>query len=151
MPTLKTREPATEQPTPEVARPSRHQSRTFIARHPRLIQSSILLTLTGGTALYLLVMLFRGAWAEHKDNFSVLRAIATLELTRQEALSIEDDGQRVVTRSYTTLEPYLAADGWKWSNRFGSTLTFGKQDQYLIASCTPYSPLYLICDLSEIP
>jgi hypothetical protein len=36
-------------------------------------------------------------------------------------------------------------------NRFGSTITYGQQDQRLIASCSPYSPLYVICDLSEIP
>ena len=74
-----------------------------------------------------------------------------MELGRNSALEIDENPQRVVTRSFTSLEPYVTNDNWEWHNRFGSTITYTKPDRWLIASCSPYSPLYLVCDLSEVP
>ncbi len=122
-----------------------------IARHPRIIQSVILLLLFSGTGIFLLYSLFKGAWSPHQDNVGVLRTILRMELSQESARAIEEDPQQIVTRSYQSLEPHVANDGWVWINRFGSTITYGKQDQRLIASCSAYSPLYLICSLSEIP
>ena len=123
----------------------------MLARHPRLAQSFGLLTLTTGTGLFLLYLLFRGAWSAHQDNLSVLHTIFKMETQRESTLAISEDPQQVVTRSYDTLEPHVGADDWVWINRFGSTITYGKQEQRLIASCSPYSPLYMVCSLSEIP
>jgi hypothetical protein len=129
-----------------------HKLRNRILAQPRLIQLAIALMLLGGTSALLLYILFRGAWPQHQDNKVILSSILKMELGRDSSRVIdENDAQRVVTRSFSTLESYLAADGWTWINRFGSTITYGKQNQRLIASCSPYSPLYTICDLSEIP
>lgn len=126
--------------------------RTGISAHPRLLQLAILLMLMGSTSAVLLYFLFRGAWPNHPDNVAILGSILKMELGREDSRAIhEDNAQRVVTRTFSTLERYVEADGWTWMNRFGSTTTYGQQDQRLIASCSPYSPLYVICDLSEIP
>jgi hypothetical protein len=126
--------------------------RTGVAAHPRLLQVAILLLLMGSTSAMLLYFLFRGAWPNHPDNVAILGSILKMELGREDSRAIhEDNAQRVVTRTFSTLERYVEADGWTWMNRFGSTITYGQQDQRLIASCSPYSPLYVICDLSEIP
>ncbi|MEL7332360.1 MAG: hypothetical protein AAFN12_08920 [Cyanobacteria bacterium J06560_2] len=122
-----------------------------IARHPRLTQAAILLTLTTSAGLFLLYTLFKDAWSPHQDNLSVLQTIFQMETNRESTLAIDDNPQLVVTRSYQSLEPHVETDGWVWINRFGSTITYGKQDQRLIASCSPYSPLYMVCSLSEIP
>ena len=74
-----------------------------------------------------------------------------MEVGRESTHPIDNDPQKVVTRSFTSLEPHVAEDDWEWRNRFGSTITYQKQDRWLIASCSPYSPLYLVCDLSEVP
>ncbi len=123
-----------------------------IARHPRLIQFVVLLILLTGTSSFLLYNLFSGAWSPEKDNKAILQTIFAMEAERKDALPIDGDSpQQIVTRSYADLEPYVEADGWTWINRFGSTITYGRQDQRLIASCSAYSPLYLVCNLSEIP
>lgn len=122
-----------------------------ITRHPRITTTALLLILASGTGIVLLCLLFKGAWSGHRDNVAVLQTILKMELEREDTLAINDDAQQVVTRTYLTLEPHVAQDDWTWINRFGSTITYGKQDQRLIASCSAYSPLYLICDLSEIP
>ncbi len=153
------REAAANQPSAEpaiaatVAKPSRWRKlRTGISKHPRLIQLAVLLLLLGGTSAVSLYCLFKGAWPKHQDNVAILGSILKMELSRENSRAIDDNNtQRVVTRSFASLEEYVEADGWKWLNRFGSTMTYGKQEQRLIASCSPYSPLYVICDLSEIP
>ncbi len=126
-----------------------------IVRHPVLIQIALLLILAGGASCFLLYSLFKGAWSPEKDNLSILKTIFKMEVSRKSTLAIEQDPQQVVTRSYQSLEPYVATEDWIWINRFGSTSTYGKQDgnrdQRLIASCSAYSPLYLVCSLSEIP
>lgn len=123
-----------------------------IARHPRITTTALLLALASGTGIVLLCLLFKGAWSGHQDNVGILHTLLKMELAREDTLAInDDDTQQVITRTYLTLEPYVAQDDWTWINRFGSTITYGKQDQRLIASCSAYSPLYLICDLSEIP
>ena len=120
-------------------------------RHPRLAQTAILLVLATGTGAFLLFSLFRGAWSPHQNNIGVLTTIFKMELNREDTRIIEENPQQVITRSYRSLEPYVANDDWVWINRFGSTITYGRKDQRLIASCSAYSPLYLICNLSEIP
>ncbi|MEL6604233.1 MAG: hypothetical protein AAFP20_13520 [Cyanobacteria bacterium J06614_10] len=149
---LKEREPDTAVVTTPAVRPKASRLRKVgaaIARHPRLIQAAVLLTLASGVGVFLLCLLFKEAWSPEKDNVTVLRTIFKMEIERRDTLPITD--AQVVTRSYETLDPYVGEEGWTWVNRFGSTLTYGKQDQRLIASCSPYSPLYLICSLSEIP
>ncbi|MEL6814232.1 MAG: hypothetical protein AAFP03_05375 [Cyanobacteria bacterium J06598_3] len=122
-----------------------------IARHPRITTTALLFTLASGTGVVLLCLLFKGAWSGHRDNVSILRTIWEMEVAREDTLAINDNTQQVVTRTYLTLEAQVAQDDWTWINRFGSTITYGKQNQRLIASCSAYSPLYLVCDLSEIP
>ncbi len=122
-----------------------------MARHSTLIQIALSLVLVSGTGCFLLYLLFRGAWSPDKDNVSILRTIFKMEVSRKNTLTLEGDPQQVVTRSYQSLEPYVAAENWIWINRFGDTVTYGKQDQRLIASCSAYSPLYLVCNLGEIP
>ncbi len=143
--------PALHPPTP--AKHSHWRKlRMGVASHPRLIQLTVLLILLSATSTVLLYDLFKGAWPQHQDNADILGSILKMELGRESSRAIhEDNAQRVVTRSFSTLESYVEADGWKWLNRVGSTMTYGKQEQRLIASCSPYSPLYVICDLSEIP
>ena len=155
MPTLKTREPATKLSPAQIAsivsKPGRlRRLCNFAGRHSTLTQIVTFLAAASGTSLVLVCFLFRGAWSEHKDNFAILNAIFKMEASRESSLAIGDSEQRVVTRTFSTLEPHLEADGWQWINRFGSTITYGKQDQRLIASCSPYSPLYIVCDFSEI-
>jgi hypothetical protein len=128
-----------------------YRFRAGVARRPWLLQVPLLLLVISGTGLFLMHSLFKGAWSQHRDNFAILRTIFVMELSRDDALALKGDSQQVITRAYGSLEPYLATDGWVWINRFGSTITYGREDQRLIASCSPYSPLYLICDLSEIP
>ena len=125
--------------------------RMTVARHPRLVQFGFLSAIATGTACFLLYSLFKDAWSPDQNNLAILQTIFKMELNRDSAQPIEGDPQRVVTRSFTSLEPYVAQEDWQWRNRFGSTTTYQKQDRWLIASCSPYSPLYLICDLSEIP
>ncbi len=157
MPTLKTREPATDlspakQDLAVATKPSKlRKIRNGITHHPRLVQVAIFLTLISGTGLVMLYFLFRGAWPKHEDNTAILNSILKMELNRENIQTIDGDNQRVITRTFSSLEPAVEADGWTWINRFGSTITYGKQDRRLIASCSPYSPLYIICDLSEIP
>ncbi|MGC1217184.1 MAG: hypothetical protein WA783_18925 [Phormidesmis sp.] len=126
-----------------------------VSRHPVLVQIAVLLVLTSGAGCFLLYSLFKGAWSPEKDNLSILSSILKMEIARKSALAIDGNSQQVVTRSYQSLEPYVATEDWVWINRFGSTSTYGKQDgkqdQRLIASCSAYSPLYLVCNLSEIP
>ena len=132
-----------------------------IARHPKITQVVVLLLLVSGTGIFLLYLLFRDAWSPEQDNIGVLRTIWRMELARKSTLAIEEAAQaenfpaqmpqQVVTRSYQTLETEVDSDGWVWINRFGSTITYGKQEQRMIASCSPYSALYLVCTLSEIP
>ncbi len=145
--------PETALPIVTADRPSRlRRMGSAIARHPRLIQSVVLLILLAGTSSFLLYSLFRGAWSPEKDNKAILQTIFAMETERKDALPIDQNSpQQIVTRSYADLEPYVEADGWTWINRFGSTITYGRQDQRLIASCSAYSPLYLVCNLSEIP
>ncbi|MEL7143131.1 MAG: hypothetical protein AAGL08_13030 [Cyanobacteria bacterium J06573_11] len=123
----------------------------FVARHPRWVQAFLLLALTSGTGCFLLYSLFKGAWTPERDNLTILQTIFKMELERDSTRRIDGDPQQVVTRSYQSLEPYLEEDGWVWVNRFGSTITYGNQNKRLIASCSPYSPLYMVCSLSEIP
>ena len=125
--------------------------RMTVARHPRLVQFGFLSAIATGTACFLLYSLFKGAWSPDQNNFAILQTIFKMELSRDSTRPIEGDPQWVITRSFTSLEPYVAQDDWEWRNRFGSTITYQKQDRWLIASCSPYSPLYMICDLSEIP
>ncbi|MEM8505009.1 MAG: hypothetical protein AAF716_17875 [Cyanobacteria bacterium P01_D01_bin.1] len=123
-----------------------------IARYPNFIQLVLTLVLLTGTSSFLLYRLFRDAWSPDKDNQAILETIATMEFERKNVLPIENSSsEQVVTRSYVDLDPYLAAQGWMWINRFGSTITYGRNDERLIASCSTYSPLYLVCNLSEIP
>lgn len=122
-----------------------------IARHPRLTQTFLLLAIASGTGLFLLYSLFKGAWSPEQDNLKILHTIFKMETSRESTLTIDGDEQQVVTRSFRSLETYVETDGWIWINRFGSTITYGEQEQRLIASCSPYSPLYMICSLSEIP
>jgi len=122
-----------------------------IARHPRITQTAVLLLLATGTGCFLLYSLFKGAWSPHQDNIGILTTIFKMELNREDTRVLEDDSRQVITRSYQSLEPYVAEDEWVWVNRFGSTITYGRQDQRLIASCSAYSPLYMVCSLSEIP
>ncbi|MGC1307051.1 MAG: hypothetical protein WA885_07460 [Phormidesmis sp.] len=166
MPRLKTREPATDSSPERSPQSSAHphltkfrgwQRRTWrrtcriVAAHPRLISTLLLITAASGTSVFLLYQLFKGAWPNYQDNAVILETIAKMELRRESARAIKADPERVVTRTYLTLEPYLEPDGWTWIDRFGSTSTYSRQDQRLIASCSPYSPLYLVCHLSEIP
>jgi len=154
---LETRAIATDLPSATGRKPSRlRQIGSAIARHPRIVQLAILLVVLTGTSSYLLYSLFRGAWSPEKDNIAILKTIVTMELEREDAVPLADSESEsgsnlVVTRSYVDLEPYLETDGWIWINRFGSTTTYGRQEERLIASCSTYSPLYLICNLSEIP
>lgn len=139
---------------PAVTRPKPSRLRSLgrlVARHPRIVQAIVLLAVFSGTGVFLLYLLFRDAWSPEQDNLGVLRTIWEMETSRESTLAMPDNPQQVVTRSYDTLEASVEADGWVWINRFGSTITYGKQEQRLIASCSPYSPLYLICNLSEIP
>ncbi len=165
MPTLNARETNTELSVAEatadtaktITQPGQwRRFRNTVARHPKLTQLALLLTLAGGTSIVLLTLLFRGAWSGHQDNLAILSTILKMELSRADSLPLntsplKENEQRLVTRTFSTLEPHLETDGWAWINRFGSTMTYGKQDQRLIVSCSPYSPLYIICDLSEIP
>lgn len=114
-------------------------------------QFGFLSAIATGTAFFLLYTLFEGAWSVNQDNFAILQTIFKMELGRESTLAINENPQRVMTRSFTSLEPYVAKDNWEWRNRFGSTITYANQERLLIASCSPYSPLYLVCDLSEIP
>ena len=123
----------------------------IIVRHPRITQSILLLVLISGTGLFLLYSLFKGAWSLEQDNLKILNTILKMEMSRESAITIEGNNNQVLTRSFQSLEPYLEDDGWTWVNRFGSTITYNKQEQILIASCSSYSPLYMICSLSEIP
>ncbi len=154
---LETRAIATDLPSAADRKPSRWRwIGSAIACHPRIVQLALLLTMLTGTSSYLLYSLFKDAWSPEKDNIAILKTIVTLELEREDALPIIDSKSEpvsnlVVTRSYVDLEPYLEIDGWIWINRFGSTITYGRQEEILIASCSTYSPLYLICNLSEIP
>ncbi len=125
--------------------------RRSAARHPRLIQFGILGAIATGTAGFLLYSLFKGAWSANQNNLAILQSISRMELSGKSAIAIHNNPQKVITHTFTSLEPYVAADGWEWRNRFGSTITYQKQDRWLIASCTPYSPLYLVCDLNEVP
>ena len=150
---LKERESVTVAP-PAVVGPKPGRLRRFgrlIARHPRITQIVVLLALISGTGIFLLYLLFRDAWSPEQDNLRVMRTIWQMETNRETLLAVEGNPQQVVTRSYETLENNVEADGWVWVNRFGSTLTFGQQEQRMIASCSPYSALYLVCNLSEIP
>jgi len=122
-----------------------------IAHHPNISQTLLFLTATGGATLVLLCLLFKGAWSDRHNNPAIISAILKMELAREDVRVIESAPERVVTHSFDTLEPHVEADGWEWINRFGNTITYGKQDQRMIASCSPYSPLYMICDLGEIP
>ncbi|MEO1387694.1 MAG: hypothetical protein AAFV85_10015 [Cyanobacteria bacterium J06634_6] len=154
---LKERESATVAPTSVVSpdampKPGRLRSvGQAIARHPKITQAVVLLILISGTGVFLLYLLFRDAWSPEHDNIGVMRTIFQMETQRESTLPLEDNPQQVVTRSYQTLENSVEADGWVWINRFGSTITFGKQEQRMIASCSPYSALYLVCNLGEIP
>lgn len=172
MTTIKTREPAADPSPPHPtasnkasstatvpnqdsklknSKPSRRKRAWGrIGRHPRLVTAAVLLSLASGTGLLLLYLLFRGAWSGHQDNLAILHTIFKMEIAQEDTLEIDGNPQQVVTRTYLTLEPHVEHDGWMWINRFGSTITYGKHDQRLIASCSHYSPLYLICDLSEI-
>lgn len=122
-----------------------------IARHPKLTQAAVLLLLISGTGSFLLYSLFKDAWSPQYDNLVILKTIFKMELNREDTRMVGEDPQQVITRSYQSLEPYVEDDGWVWVNRFGGTITYGKQEQRLIASCDAYSPLYLVCNLSEIP
>ena len=123
----------------------------LLARHPNITQVFLLLAIASGTSIFLLYLLFRGAWSTHQDNVAVLSTIFKMELSRKDTLALSDSPQQVITRSYKTLDSYVEPDGWSWVNRFSGTITYGKQEQRLIASCSPYSPIYIICSLSEIP
>lgn len=140
-------------PTPSPAPTPNHWQRRCVAltHHPWLITTAGFLALISGTSLFLLFLLFRGAWSQHQNNVAILQTILKMELTRKDTWTLGDDSQQVVTRTYLTLEPHFSQSGWVWINRFGSTITYGNQDRRMIVSCSPYSPLYLICDLSEIP
>ncbi|MGB3765886.1 MAG: hypothetical protein WA947_04965 [Phormidesmis sp.] len=143
---------AADKPVSIVRRPSTwRRLRMSAARHPRIVQLGVLSAIATGTAFFLLYSLFKGAWSENQDNFAILHTIFKMEIGRDSALAIDNNPQRVTTRSFTSIEPYVAKDNWEWRNRFGSTITYQKQDRWLIASCSPYSPLYLVCDLSEVP
>lgn len=122
-----------------------------VASHPRLVSLLALLLVAGGTGICLLYLLFRGALSQHQNNAVILQTIWKMEIERKDAIALKNNPDRIVTRTFLTLEPHVEADGWTWINRFGSTITYGRQEQRMIASCSPYSPLYLICDLSEIP
>lgn len=123
-----------------------------ITRYPSLIQIVLTIVLLTGTSSFLLYRLFRDAWSPDKNNQAILEAIATMEFERKNVLPIENSSsEQVVTRSYIDLDPYLKVEGWMWINRFGSTITYGRNDERLIASCSTYSPLYLVCNLSKIP
>ena len=144
--------PAANEPVSIVSKPSTwRRLRMTAARHPRLVQFGVLSAIATGTAFFLLYSLFKGAWSTNQDNFAILQTIFKMEIGRDSTLAIDDNPQRVITRSFTSLEPHVAQNDWEWSNRFGSTITYQKQDRWLIASCSPYSPLYLVCDLSEVP
>lgn len=150
-PSTLTVKPSTKQPTP-TPKPSRlRRVSRFMARHPRWVQAFLLLALTSGTGCFLLYSLFRGAWTPERDNLTILQTIFKMEIKRDSTRIIDGDPQQVVTRSYQSLEPYMEEDGWIWVSRFGSTITYGSQNKRLIASCSPYSPLYMVCSLSEIP
>ncbi len=136
-----------------VHRPSRlRRIGSAIARHPNLAHLILTLALLAGGSSFFLYGLFKQDWSPEKDNQAILKAIVKLEFGRKNVLPIaNDDSERVVTRSYADLDPYVEIDGWAWINRFGSTLTYGRADERLIASCSTYSPLYLVCNLSEVP
>lgn len=143
---------SSDSPVSKVSKPSAwRRLRMSAARHPRLVQFGLLSTIAAGTTCFLLYSLFKGAWSSNQNNFAILQTIFKMEAGRNSTLPIDGDPQRVVTRSFTSLEPYVAQDDWAWRNRFGSTITYQNQDRWLIASCSPYSPLYLVCDLSEVP
>ncbi|MEO1619548.1 MAG: hypothetical protein AAFU53_00790 [Cyanobacteria bacterium J06632_3] len=143
--------PATEPSIPPKQASRLRQFGRAIARHPQITQVFLLLVITSGTSIFLLYLLFRGAWSTHQDNVAVLSTIFKMELSRKDTLALGDSPQQVITRSYKTLDAYVEPDGWSWVNRFSSTITYGKQEQRLIASCSSYSPIYIICSLSEIP
>jgi len=144
--------PVIASPEVRLKKPSRlRRMGSAIARHPKLTQFFILLTLTSGTTLFLLYLLFRGAWSTHQENLPVLRAIWLMETKRESTWAMDEETQRVVTRSYETLEKHVQKDDWTWVNRFGATITYSKQDKRMIASCRAYSPLYLTCNLSKLP
>ncbi len=135
-----------------ILRPNRWRRITArIAHHPKILTGLALLAIASSTSAFLGYQLFKEALANHRDNIAILRTLLEMELAQASALPIENDPQQLITRTYSTLEPYLEADGWQWVNRFGSTSTYVKPNQQLIVSCSPYSPLYLICDTSEIP
>ena len=140
---LKERKPAETAITPASVPPKRRrlkQLSSAIARHPQLTKTFIFLAFTGGTGFFLLYSLFKGAWTPERDNLIILNTILKMELNRESTRAINDNPQQLVTRSYESLEPHVEADDWRWVNRFGGTITYGKQDQRLIASCSPYSP-----------
>lgn len=122
-----------------------------ILRYPNVAQVLLFLVVMGGTSLVLLCLLFKGAWSDRDNNLKVINTILKMELQREDARMLETSPERIVTHTFKTLEPHVEADGWTWVNRFGNTITYGKQEQRMIASCRPYSPLYMICDLGEIP
>ncbi|MFK8182088.1 MAG: hypothetical protein AB8B99_01850 [Phormidesmis sp.] len=123
----------------------------IILRYPNVAQILLFLTVIGGTSLVLIGLLFQGAWSDRDNNFAILNTILKMELNREDVRTLEDSPERVLTHTFRTLEPHVEADGWTWINRIGKTITYGKQDQRMIASCRPYSPLYMICELGEIP
>lgn len=128
------------------------QLRRWLGQHPKIVQLACLITLTSGTTFVLLALLFKGAWTTYPDNnLAVLRSIFLMETSRDTARTIANDDSQVVTRSFNSLDPYLSADDWSWVNRFGNTVTYTREDEHLIASCRSYSPVYMVCNLSEIP
>lgn len=122
-----------------------------IKRYPNISQTLIFALLISGTSVALLSLLFKDAWSDRHDNTEVIATILKMELNREDVRVLNDSPERVVTHTFETLEPHVESDGWTWVNRFGNTITYGKQDQRMIASCAPYSPLYMVCDLGEIP
>ena len=122
-----------------------------IKRYPNASQTLLFLMIISGTSVVLLSLLFREAWSDRYNNLAIISNILKMELNREDFRLLEDSPERVVTHTFQTLEPHVEADGWSWVNRFGNTITYGKQDQRMIASCAPYSPLYIVCDLGEIP
>ncbi|MEM9152428.1 MAG: hypothetical protein AAGB19_18500 [Cyanobacteria bacterium P01_F01_bin.3] len=147
--TVITPSPITTEPAQPKFSRLRHVGQA-IARHPRITQAAVLLMLTTGTGVFLLYSLFKGAWSPHQDNIGILTTIFKMEMRRENTQLIDDNPQQVITRSYKSLESHVSDDNWVWINRFGSTVTYGRQEQRIIASCSAYSPLYLICSLSEI-
>ncbi|PZO10767.1 MAG: hypothetical protein DCF25_20185 [Leptolyngbya foveolarum] len=96
--------------------------------------------------------MFEGAIGQGENDLQAHLAIFKLEGSMASAVQLGSSSKRLLVRNKpSSLERYLAREGWQKSDQMGATAIFERnqpQKQTLYASCGLYSPLYTICDLS---